>query len=111
MLASVAVNFRITQVVDGVGEMVVTEVGDSTQLGQIAKRRLVLGVAHQRQVIDDKSQTWVPFGETAECGQQSGDRDHCREVVALGAYDFIPRYSWFLAGSLGVMYGGFPTTA
>ena len=30
--------YRGTQVVDGVGEMIVTEVGDSTYLGQIARR-------------------------------------------------------------------------
>ena len=30
--------YRGTQVVDGVGQMVVTEVGDATMLGQIARR-------------------------------------------------------------------------
>src|SRR5262249_43181381 len=30
--------YRGTQVVDGVGQMIVTEVGDATQLGQIARR-------------------------------------------------------------------------
>ena len=32
--------YRGTQVVDGVGQMLVTEVGDSTYLGQIARRLL-----------------------------------------------------------------------
>src|SRR5262249_11877825 len=51
--------YRGTQIVDGVAQMVVTEVGDATYLGQIARRLAV-----------DEDEAEGPREETAGAGQE-----------------------------------------
>jgi hypothetical protein len=56
----------------------------SDQIRQIAEGRVVLGVAHQRQMVDHQPQAGMALGEPAEFGQQPRHRHHRRHMVALG---------------------------